>query len=187
MSSLRNNFHHFGIWFDLLHLDSWRGLKEALCLPNTAVTTNVAGQGVPFDSRGKPQQLIQTHLNSFNLLWCLPASFISGNLNLIKRLHNPALTLMPPFCHSWPPSLSVRHGNKCTHMRAVQHGVMVMMDCCQNLYQFSHWRKGDDLQVLMREALVHYSRCSDSRLGLSYSGDRLKDPWFPSAEVRREL
>lgn len=51
----------------------------------------------------------------------------------------------------------------------------------------SHRRKGDGLQVLMREALAHYSGCSDFRLGMSYSGALLKDPWFSTAEARREL
>lgn len=49
---------------------------------------------VPFDSKHKPQQLIQTRLNSFGSLTVYQFLFKREHLNLMKRLYNAAKALM---------------------------------------------------------------------------------------------
>lgn len=119
------------------------------------LSPNVEGQGVPFDSKGEPQQLIQTRLNSFNPLSVCPLLLSSK----IWIWLNGCTTQPERRCHLFVlsvPGFSVRHGDKCTHMHTLKHSVMVMMNQCQNLY---HWviSKGTCLQVLMWGALVYYS------------------------------
>lgn len=66
---------------------------------------------------------------------CLPVSFISNNLNLIKRLRNRATALMAAF--QWPRfcGLSRCRWSKSmrTHTDDLKHSVMVMPILCQ------HW------------------------------------------------
>lgn len=119
------------------------------------LSPNVEGQGVPFDSKGEPQQHIQTRLNSFNPLSVCPLLLSSK----IWIWLNGCTTQPENRCHLFVlsvPGFSVRHGDKCTHMHTLKHSVMVMMNQCQNLY---HWviSKGTCLQVLMWGALVYYS------------------------------
>lgn len=138
------------------------------------LSPNVEGQGVPFDSKGKPQQLIQTRLNSFNPLSVCPLLLSSK----IWIWLNGCTTQPEHWCHLFVlsvPGFSVRHGDKCTHMHTLKHSVMVMMNQCQNLY---HWviSKGTCLQLLMWGALSVLFCCFDFRLDLSYSESRLKDP-----------